>query len=273
MAVANRLWITYAWADNDEGDFAHLVRSLEGGGVSTIYDKIALIPGQRLWEQIADRIGDGSLAGWAYLVTPRSILSVACREELEYALDRALRARGDRFPLIGLLHGVPIAEVPLPLRVRLCVDLSSPTWVEEVRAGLERRAPRRPPSESETENLRVAVHNPYQGDATLYAVEFRPRFGELRYWRIAYPAGITLISRGTGPVGGGAVGSMLTDVIMGTVPLADRQMEFFGAGTAITPGTAAYVVFRNENPDFLAFSVANAPFDIPERWIPLRFRG
>lgn len=269
--MANRLWITYAWADNDEGDFDHLVNRLEAGRVPATYDKIALVPGQRLWEQIADQITDGNLAGWAYLITPRSIRSEACCEELAYALDRALRARGERFPLIGLLHGVSIEDVPAALRVRLCVDLSSPTWVEEVRAGLERRAPRRPPSE--TGDVRVAVHNPYQGDPRLYAVEFRPRFGELRYWRIAYPATLAPTHRATGPAGGGGVGAMLTEFIEGTVELEGKQMKFFGAGSAITPGTAAYVVFLDENPDFLAFAVANGPFEVPRQWIPVHFGG
>lgn len=267
--MANRVWITYAWADNDEGDFDHLANGLEAGGVLATYDKIALVAGQRLWDQIAHQITEGDLAGWAYLITPQSVHSEACREELAYALDRALRARSEGFPLIGLLHGVSIEDVPVALRVRLCVDLSSPTWVEEVRAGLERRAPRRP--RGETGDLRVAVHNPYQGDPRLYAVEFRPRFGELRYWRIAYPENLAPTHRAIGPAAGGGVGSMLTEFIEGTVELAGRQMKFFGGGTAITPGTAAYVVFRDENPDVLAFSVANGPFEIPAQWIPIQF--
>ncbi len=262
-------WITYAWLDNDEGDFDHLVNQLEAAGVPATYDKIALVPGQRLWDQISEQITEGQLAGWAYLLTPRSVRSEACREELAYALDRALRARSEQFPLIGLLHGVPIEDVPPALRVRLCVDLSSPAWVEEVRAGLERRPPRRP--RTETGDLRVAVHNPYQNDPRLYAVEFRPRFGEIRYWRIAYPAGAEPVHQGTGPAAGGGVGASLTEFVEGTVELEGREMKFFGAGNAITPATATYVVFTGENPDFLAFSVANQPFGIPDQWVPVRF--
>ena len=59
--MPNPLWITYAWADNDEGDFDYLVNQLEDAGVPAIYDKIALVPGQRLWEQIAARITTGRL--------------------------------------------------------------------------------------------------------------------------------------------------------------------------------------------------------------------
>ncbi len=44
--MSDPLWLTYAWADNDEGDFDHLVNKLESAGVPATYDKIALIPGQ-----------------------------------------------------------------------------------------------------------------------------------------------------------------------------------------------------------------------------------
>ena len=82
------VWITYAWLDNDEGDFDHLVNQREASRIPATYDKIALVPGQRLWDQIAEQITEGQLAGWAYLLTPRSVQSEACREELAYALDR-----------------------------------------------------------------------------------------------------------------------------------------------------------------------------------------
>lgn len=85
------LWITYAWQDNDEGDFDYLVAELADVGVTATYDKIALIPGRRLWTQIANRITTDALSGWAYLVTSASLDSPACQEELAYALDRALR--------------------------------------------------------------------------------------------------------------------------------------------------------------------------------------
>ncbi len=264
------LWITYAWTDNDEGHFDYLVNRLEEAGVPATYDKIALIPGQRLWEQIGEQITRGNLGGWAYLLTPNSVRRQACREELAYALDRALSARGEAFPLIGLMHGVPIAEVPPALRVRLCVDLAGPSWVEEVRAGLEKRTPDRP--RTDTGDLRVRLHHPYLGDNQLYAIEFHPRFGELRYWRIAHPSdGLDPVHRGTGPAGGAGVGGMLTEFVEGNVELDGRQMKFFGAGNAISPGTSAYVVFQGGSPNFLAFGLTNEPFGIPRRWTPVRF--
>ena len=75
--MGNRLWITYAWVDNIEGDFDYLVQELEKVGVDARYDRVELIPGRQLWEQIAEGITVGQLDGWAYLVTPNS--EVICR--------------------------------------------------------------------------------------------------------------------------------------------------------------------------------------------------
>ena len=131
--------------DEEEGDFSYLVQELRRG-VEATYDKVALIPGHRLWEQIADSITRSSLSGWAYLLTPNSLGSEACREELAYALYRALNENGSDFPLIGLLHGVSIEDVPPALRVRLCVSLASPTWKRKSRPpskGVRRKRNRR----------------------------------------------------------------------------------------------------------------------------------
>ena len=136
-----QLWITYAWEDDTQGDFRYLVQELANVGVTAVYDKVALVPGQRLWDQIGEKISSGPFHGWAYLVTPKSLASQACKEELAYALDRALAAKGESFPLIGLLHGVQIQDLPPALRVRLGVSLSDPKWKEAVRAALERRPP------------------------------------------------------------------------------------------------------------------------------------
>jgi hypothetical protein len=87
-----------------------------------------LIPGQGLWDQIADRITKDPLADWAYLITPTSLSSEACREELRYALYRALAAKGETFPLIGLVDpGVSIADEPFgpPVREQLEVKTFS----------------------------------------------------------------------------------------------------------------------------------------------------
>lgn len=266
--MSKPLWITYAWADNDEGDFDHLVKQLANAGISARYDKIALIPGRRLWDQIADQIARDDLGGWAYLLTPKSILSQPCREELAYALDRALSKRGSDFPLIGLLHQTPIADVPAALRIRLCVNLSSPDWIEQIRAGLENRPASR--TISDTKKFKCRIHNAYLGNPDLRAIEFVSRFEDIRYWRIAFPAsGPQPVNFGVGPAGGGGIGSVRHSVIEGTVDLGGISMAYRGTEDAIIPSTGAYIVFKSCFPTRLYFGNATEPFGHPTEWHPV----
>ncbi len=269
--MTKTLWITYAWLDNEDGDFNYLVSALSEAGVSARYDERVLIPGQRLWDQIANQIERDDLNGWAYLLTRHSISSQACREELAYALNRALRSRGSDFPLIGLLHQLPMTEVPAPLRSRLCVDLGDSDWVEKVRAGLEKQPPFL--MSVDTTNLKCRVHNPYLGDPNLYAVEFAPRFGEIHYWRIAYPGvGLQPVQKGIGPAGGAGRSGVLQNSLEGSTELKGVAMKFFGAGDPLTPSTAAYVVFNCNPPTFLAFGCAKEPYGLPSSWQPFDLR-
>ncbi|MCH7578037.1 MAG: toll/interleukin-1 receptor domain-containing protein, partial [Chloroflexi bacterium] len=89
------LWITYAWKDDEGGDFSWLVQELEALGITVIYDKRALIPGRRLWGQIGRKITRSPLSGCAFLLTPNSLNREGCKEELEYAVSRALKAKGE----------------------------------------------------------------------------------------------------------------------------------------------------------------------------------
>ena len=260
--MTNPLWITYAWADNDEGDFDFLVQQLGNAGVPAKYDKIALIPGRKLWEQIAARISSDPLAGWAYLLTPASLASPACQEELAYALQRALENRGSEFPLIGLLHGVSIRDVPVPLRVRLCVNLRNPDWIEEVRAGVEGHPPR--VATPERDPYIVKLHNQYLNQPGRLAVEVRPRFGEIRYWRFAFPEnGPQPAAWGAGPANGGGIGAVHTETVEGIFPdIAGARMKFVGAGNPLSPATSAYAVFDHQLPDRFFFGVAKEPFGV-----------
>jgi len=258
--LSSPLWITYAWSDNDEGDFDFLVQELGRAGIASKYDKIALVPGRRLWAQIADRISSDALSGWACLLTPNSITSTACREELSYALQRALETKSDEFPLIGLLHQVSIPDVPLALRVRLCIDLANPDWIEEVRAAVAGTAPKR--SAPEQQSFVVKIHENYSGRRGQIAIEIRPRFGELRYWRMAFPStGPQPIAWGTGPANGGGIGGVKREVIEGEYDnLGGTRMKFVGAGDPISASASAYAAFERELPEKCFFGVAREPF-------------
>jgi hypothetical protein len=253
--MISQLWLTYAWMDNLEGDFDYLVQELEKAGIPALYDKIALIPGRRLWDQIAKKISKEPLSGWAYLITPNSLSSEACKEELSYALQRALEAKGEVFPLIGLLHRVSIRDVPLPLRIRLCVNLANPDWIEEIRAGVIGQPPQHVPEPQSS--LIMKIHQPYLGDLSNIAVEFRPRFGELNYWRIAYPSSHPRhIMCGPGPANGCGITSFMQSYIEGKVVVGGVEMNFVGCGNALSPSNSAYIVFKGLLPQKLFFGLS-----------------
>lgn len=261
-SAAPRIWITYAWEDNDDGDFDYLVQELADVGIEATYDKVELVPGMDLWEQIGDKITEGPLDGWGYLLTAGSLASEACREELAYALNRALGTKGRDFPLIGLLHGVRIQDVPPALKVRLCVSMGSPNWKEEIKAGLERR----PPQVAASPQSRYVwqVHQPYRGFPGSVAVEVRPRFGELMYWRFAVPASATVTEWGFGPAGEGPISGNTAIGFESTGGAVDgTPARCFGCGDKLSPGISAYVVFHGTLPEFVGFGLASEPFGPP----------
>jgi hypothetical protein len=257
-----RVWITYSWVDNAQGDFAYLVQELRSVGVEATYDKIAILPGQRLWDQIAARITQDPIDGWAYLITSSSLASESCREELAYALYRALNTKEGGFPLIGLLHGVSIADVPSALKVRLCVSLTSSNWKEEVKAGLERKPPV-VPNTAQTQYV-WQVHQGYGGTPTAIAVEVRPRFGEIMYWRFVVPTSAYIARWGHGPSGGGLLSWTKTmSVDGGSGDIKGIPITWFGSGDKLSPGISAYVVFNGTLPDFVGFGLASDPMGQP----------
>src|SRR3990172_9019253 len=96
-------WLTYAWEDNKEGDVDFVAQELEQAGVSVKLDRWNLKAGKRLWEQIEHFIQDPQESdAWVLYATANSLGSEACKEEFAYALDRALRSRGQDFPVVGL---------------------------------------------------------------------------------------------------------------------------------------------------------------------------
>lgn len=261
MTTKPRFWITYAWADNKSGDFSYLVQELKSVGVEAVYDRVTLIAGRDLWAQIGDQIVNGPLDGWGYLVTPNSLSSNACREELAYALSRALSAKGRNFPIVGLLSGVKFEDLPPPLRVRLCVSLANPNWKKEVKSGLQNRPPQVPePSQS---RFTWQIHQNYGGVLQSIAIEIRPRFEEVMYWRFVVPASGSIVQWGHGPANGGAIANLHTQVVEGTINLNGINAKFFGAGDKLSPGISAYVVFSGILPAFVGFGLVSEPFGIP----------
>jgi len=128
--VSKKLWVTYAWKDNEDKDVDYIVQELDKAGLDVRFDRRSLVPGQRLWVQIGGAITDpAECDAWGAVLTANSLASEACVEELSYALDRALDAKGTGFPIFALLHGVPARSLPPALKIRLCIPLGNNDWV------------------------------------------------------------------------------------------------------------------------------------------------
>ncbi len=132
-----KLWLTYAWRDNEDQDVDHVIAELRAKGLEVNYDRAHLLAGRRLWDQIDSGINDPGTKAWAILVTENSLRSEACQEEIAYALDRTLRVRGSQFPLIGIFPShIDRTIIPSALATRLYVDLRMPGWAQQVADGV-----------------------------------------------------------------------------------------------------------------------------------------
>jgi hypothetical protein len=231
-----KIWLSYAWVDNEQGDFNYLVQELANVGVEAKYDRVSLIPGQILWDQIGRHITEGDIDGWGYLITPNSINNRKCRDELYYALQRALEVKGQEFPLIGVVHNVKFADVPPALSIRLCIDLASPNWKEQIKAGLQQRPPQVP--KQEQSRYVWTIHNPYLKDPNLTAIEVRPRIGDsISSWRFYVPKSASLVSWGHGASGGKHIKGMSTSGLEGTIQIEGNDCRVVGAGDELRSQT------------------------------------
>ena len=132
-----KLWLTYAWRDNEAEQVDYVIQALQAVGLEVGFDRARLIAGQRLWPQLDAAITDPTKSdAWALYATKQSLSSEACLEEVAYALDRALRSRGNSFPIIGIFP-----EPPSAIATRLYVTLQDPDWAGKVLAGANLQAP------------------------------------------------------------------------------------------------------------------------------------
>lgn len=181
------VWITYSWVDNQDHDVDFVAQELIGAGVIVKLDRWNMTAGKRLWDQIANFISNRSESdAWLFYATQNSLASEPCREELAYALDRALKSRGEAFPMIALFpSSVEQHLIPASLRVRLFVSLSDPDWKERVVAAVEGRslsAPTIPVQPFVMQSI-SPVPEPFK-----VTIEFRPRAGVWYPFVFAVPA-------------------------------------------------------------------------------------
>ena len=248
------VWITYAWDDNKDYDVDFLAQELQRTpGVEVKLDRWNLNAGRRLWEQVANFITNAAESqAWILYATQNSLASEPCREELAYALDRALNARGGDFPIIAIFPSSIDGDlIPPSIRVRLFISLADPDWKERTVAAIERR-----PVALVQETVKPYVARPLAPAPSpfKYVLEVRPRAGVWNPFIFAVPVqeqesvGMALRSGPPGripPVEGVVFsrGQGVSD---------DGKWQFSLGYEAATP-TNSYYAFLREMPSKLAF--------------------
>lgn len=252
------VWITYAWADNEHHDVDFIAQELQRAGLTVKLDRWNLAAGKRLWEQIDAFICKPEESdAWVLVATNNSLASEPCKEEFAYALDRALKSRGDAFPVIALFltHADP-ALIPAGVRTRLYLSISDPDWKERIVAAAERRP--HAASRPDVQPFHLRVHT-LQGHSKPIAIEVRPRAG---VWA-PFIAGIPLAERERvdpfimiGPRDVPTDSGMLTNC--GDGPSPDNSMWLMHAGNQSTP-TESYYIWCKQLPSKLVFGVNGRP--------------
>jgi hypothetical protein len=257
MADKKTVWITYAWADNQQDDVDFIAQELEKAGLKVKLDRWTIKAGQKLWPQIEEFIQSPEQCdAWLMVATQNSLGSEPCKEEYAYALDRALRTRGTEFPVIALFPSQTDASIiPAGIRVRLHVSITDPDWKERIVAAAQGR-------QADIVRKQVqpfAVHvydsgiNP-DGSRRPYIVELRPRAGTWAPFFAAIPAAEKdavsprLIH---GPAGRTPEGMF---ILMGTGTAEVNGMYACFAGNEATP-TMSYFLACNTLPSRIDFGV------------------
>ncbi|HEX3486143.1 MAG TPA: toll/interleukin-1 receptor domain-containing protein [Micropepsaceae bacterium] len=223
--MAKKLWLTYAWRDNEEKDIDFIVHELDKTALELRFDRRNLVPGQRLWTQIGAAITDPNQCdSWGIVLTPGSVSSEPCIEELSYAIDRALSASDGGFPVFALLHKITPSEMPPSLRVRLGVPLSDSSWVEQVVAAVERRSVGFKPEALSPWVLKY--HKTAEGEC----LEIRPRFDRISPFAVC----VDLAEKESGNVTECHVGPA------GAVPNGHIAFSWIDSQTTLTDGTRAW---------------------------------
>lgn len=175
-----RLWLTYAWKDNEDKDVDFIIQELDKTDIKVRFDRRQIIPGRRLWPQIGGFITDPrECDAWGILLTINSLKSEACIEELCYALARALSAKGETFPIFALLHHVASKDIPPALKIRLGISIEDPDWVKRVVATVKGVSPGFVPTG--IPDYVLTEHNTEGG----YCLEIRPRFERIAPFAVA----------------------------------------------------------------------------------------
>jgi len=257
MSEKRSVWLTYAWADNKNGDVDFAAQELTRTGLDIKLDRWNLSAGKRLWEQIERFIQAPSLSdGWLLYATQASLGNEKCKEEFAYALDRALEKRGGDYPIIALFPASVDNElIPAGIKTRLFVSLTDPDWKERIIAAIQRRSPNI--TKSQVEPYALTVHQ--LGEQ--YAIEVRPRAGTWSPFFAAIPMNE---KDSVAPRLHHGAAKRAPTLAIATILYSSREMVsddgklwLLGAANEATPTQSYYLICR-QLPTFLCFGVDGA---------------
>lgn len=261
------LWISYAWADNKDGDVDFAAQELGRMGLKVKLDRWTVRAGLRLWDQIAEFIqSPAQCDAWLLYATQASLGSEPCREEFAYALERALSTRGSTFPVIGLFPATVDKQlIPPAIRTRLYVSLRDSDWKDRVVAAAEGRAPSI--GQPAIQAFHLKLHR--RGGVSVF--EVRLRAGT---W-CPFVAGIPVSeeSRVSPSVSYGAAGAPPKTSIVSRplgLPQRDNEWAYVYANNEATP-TMSYFIQCKEPPSKLLFGIRDGQCYVVSN--PLRAGG
>jgi len=259
MGDRNRIWLTYSWHDNQDRDVDFIVQELDDAGLEVHLDRRDIAAGKRLWQQIAGKISDPKICdAWVFLISHNSLASEPCREELAYALDRALESRGESFPLIGLVYGpfTPDMQIPKALKVRLYVQLTDENWKQRVVEGVAGRGIGKQQTER-VQPYELRIHPPTETQK-IFIIEVRPRVGVWSPFVAAVPCeereiflSMATSARGIIPMAAITFGEL-------SGVSSDSQHFFRQANNEATP-TQSYFLDFTRLPSYLIFGASHGP--------------
>jgi len=247
-------WLTYAWADDAQEDVRYVAQELDERGLTVRIDKYTLIAGKPLWRQIEAHIASPDTDGWIFYATAASLSSRPCQEEYGYALDRALHARGDDFPIIGLFPAHLDRElIPAGIRIRPYVMLNDHDRWERIIAAVSGQALTVAHQPIKPYQL-TCYHDPLQPGCV---IEVRPRIDTWGPIAFAVPveedAGLMVVL--------GTRGQPPTSVVMSgfrMAPSSDGKWFIATAGMQATPNMSIYA-FCRQCPSRFAFGQEGGP--------------
>lgn len=243
-----KLWLTYAWSGNKNHDVDYIIQELDRvEALDVHFDRKDLIPGQRLWTQIAGNITDPELCdAWGMVLSPETLQSQACLEELSYALDRALASNGTDFPVFALFYRVEARDLPAALRIRLSVRLeNNPNWIAEVEAACYGR-----PAGLKVGHLQEFVLAEYDVGGGYTRLEIRPRFDRIARFRVGvdrheYDSKNVVNAVHGPPNNQPSPGRVTFNDVQGTRRLADGiEVYMWGSDAEASPDQSYYLIYR-----------------------------